>query len=145
MNDDKTNDTCVNVSTPRVVPEQPRNDGGNDETTDEDELQVPPVLPSDDGVLGEITDICGTGLSARLDKHPTDVGPVETLVGVVWVKVGVGVSVVSTVTSGPPFDRAFDCTRSGHCEEVLQRLGRVVRAMSPETMVPCGDTCSTRT
>jgi hypothetical protein len=59
----------------------------------------------------------------------------ETLVGIVRVKLGVGVPMVGTVTTTPPLDRTLDGASSEQGKEVLQRQARVVRAVGPKTVV----------
>jgi hypothetical protein len=61
-------------------------------------------------------------------------------VGRVRVELGVGVSMVGSVTSGPPLDGSLDgtCTRDG--ETILERGGSVVRSVSPQSVVTGGDT-----
>lgn len=68
--------------------------------------------------------------------------PEETVVRSVGVEVGVGVPVVRAVTAGPPFDRALDGTGTCGSEEVLERRGRVVSAVSPQTMISSSNTQS---
>jgi hypothetical protein len=51
MNKAETEDTCVDVTTLGVAPEEPRNEGGDNEAHEEDEFEVPLVLPANDGVL----------------------------------------------------------------------------------------------
>ena len=61
----------------------------------------------------------------------TDMRPEETKVGVVWVELCVGISVMRAMPSAPPFYRALDCACASHGQEVLERFRGVVRAMSP--------------
>lgn len=98
------------------------------------------MLPPDDFVLAQVADVGNSGLSARLDEHPTDMRVPEAFVGVVGVQVGVGISVMGTVTARPPLDGTLNSSSSGHGEEVLQWLGCVVGPVSPKAMVTGGDT-----
>lgn len=84
------------------------------------------VLPPHDLVLCQVGHISDPRLTTGLDHHPADVRPQEAFVGIVWVEVGVGVAVVSTVTSCPPFDGTFDGTCASESEEVLEWLRGVV-------------------
>lgn len=99
------------------------------------------MLPADDLVLAEIGDIRDAGLAAGLDNHPAHMGPEETVVGAVRVEVGVGITVVRTVTTSPPLDRALDGTCTGDGEGVFEGFGRVIRAVGPETVVTRGYAC----
>jgi len=89
------------------------------------------VLPPHDLVLAQITDVGNAGLAAGLEKHPADVGEPEAPVSVVWVQVSVSVTVVGTVTPGPPLDRALDGTGTSHGQSVLERLRGVICPVRP--------------
>jgi len=84
------------------------------------------VLPSHNLVLAQIADVGDARLTAGIEKHPTDVGEPEAIVSVVWVQVGVSVTVVGTVTPGPPLNRTLDGTGTSHSQNVLERLRGVV-------------------
>lgn len=99
------------------------------------------MLEFDDIVPAEVTDIGNARLSTGFDQHPTDVTPVKAFVSVVRVELSVSIPVVSSVTTRPPLDGTLNCTSASKGEEVLQRLGSIVRAMSPETVVTRGNTC----
>jgi hypothetical protein len=58
--------------------------------------------------------------------------------GTVRVEIGVGVAMVRPMAAGPPFDGALDGAGAGEGEKVLERLGSIVRAVRPETMVASG-------
>lgn len=132
---DQAKDAGIYISTLGVSPEEPRDDSGEDKAHAEDEGKVVSVLPADDLALGQIADVGDTGLTAGLDHHPSNVGPVQAFVGVVGVKVSVSVAVVGTVAAGPPFDRAFHSACAGHCKEVLEGLGGIVTAVGPKAVV----------
>jgi len=68
------------------------------------------------------------------------VRPPKTFVSRVRIEIGIGVTVVSAVTSRPPFDRTLNCSRSSESEEVLKRFRGGVSSVSPETMVTGSDT-----
>lgn len=59
---------------------------------------------------------------------------------VVRIKLRIGISMVSSVTSGPPLDRSLNGRNSSEGETVLKRKARVVRSMRPVAMVASGDT-----
>jgi hypothetical protein len=92
------------------------------------------VLPPDDLVPRQIRDIGDSDLGTRLEDHPTDMSPPEPLVSRVWVKVGVSVTVVSSVTTGPPFNGSLNSSGSRTGETVLQRKRSGVRSVSPESL-----------
>jgi hypothetical protein len=63
------------------------------------------------------------------------VGVEKTLADGIWILVGVGISVVSTVVSGPPSDRPFNGATADSGKEDLERQSSTVGAVSPEAMV----------
>jgi len=71
----------IHVPTLGISPPNPQNNSGHDECHQQDEPQVIPVLPPNNGVLIEITNIGDPRFSAGLDDHPADVGPEEPGVG----------------------------------------------------------------
>ena len=89
------------------------------------------MLPPHNLVLAQVADVGDAGLTARFEKHPTNMGVPETLVSVVWIQVGIGVTVVGTVTPGPPLNRALDSTCTSHSQSVLEWLRGVVCPVSP--------------
>lgn len=131
----------VHVPAGIVPPQHPGHGGREHEADEEDERDKVLVLPAHDGALGEVADVREPGPAPRLDEQPAHVGVREAALGVVRVELGVGVAVVRAVAAGPPLDGALDGTRAGDREEVLQRLGRVVRAVRPEAVVPSGNAC----
>jgi len=68
--------------------------------------------------------------------------PPETLVGRVGVELGVGVSVMSPVTTGPPLDGSLDGASASHGKSDLKRSRGVVRSVSPQSVVAGSDTQS---
>jgi hypothetical protein len=91
--------TSIYVSTLSVSPQYPWNNGWNDETHEENEQNVMLVLPANDGVLRKVANIRDSWLPSGLNHHPTDMGVEKTAMSIVRVKVGVGVTVVSSMTS----------------------------------------------
>jgi hypothetical protein len=53
------------------------------------------------------------------------------------VLVGIGISVMSTVVSRPPSDRALDGSATNGCEEDPEGKGCAIGAMSPKSVVTC--------
>lgn len=135
MDENKTHGTGVEVPATIISPKETGDDGGQNEGNEEEELEVPLVLEPHNFVLGEVTDISDTGLAAGLHDHPPNVRPDEAMVGSIRIKVGIGITVMSTVTPRPPLDGALNGASASHSKRILERLGSVVRAMCPETMV----------
>jgi hypothetical protein len=66
VNKAQPEDASIHIAAQRVVPKQPRNKGGNPESHEQNQLNVPPMLPPHNWVLGEVTNISHTGLPSRL-------------------------------------------------------------------------------
>ena len=126
VNKSKPRGTGEQVATLPITPKQTRNDSGNTEAKGQEQSKIPAVLPPHDLILAQIANIGNAGLAAGFEKHPADMGEPEALVSVVWVQVGVGVTVVGTVTPGPPLDRALYSTSTSHSQSILKRLRGVV-------------------
>jgi len=71
--------------------------------------------------------------------YPADVAVEETLTDRVGVLVGIGVSVVSAVTVGPPADRAFDGAGANSSKVDSEGKASLVRAVSPKAVVSSSD------
>ena len=89
------------------------------------------MLPPNHVILAEIGDVRDTRFAPWLDDHPTNVGPKEAAMRVVWIEVGIRVSVMCAVSSRPPLDRPLHGASTCSSEKVLQWLGRVIRAVGP--------------
>jgi hypothetical protein len=88
------------------------------------------VLPSDNRVGVQVGDVNTAGLLGVVEEnHPADVGVQKTLADRVRILVSIGESVVDTVTSGPPSNRALDGTAGESSEENTQRKTSAVRTM----------------
>ena len=135
MDEGRSERTSVDEPASPISPDHPRDDGGDDVAHEDEEHDVVLVLPPDDGVAVEVRDVSDTGFATGDDEHPTDVRPEETLVGGIRVEVGVGISVVGAMASGPPFDGTLDGTCACEGESDLEWSRGVVGPMSPETMV----------
>lgn len=57
------------------------------------------VLPANNGVLRKVANVCDSWFPSGLNHHPTDMGVKKAAMSIVRVKVGVGVTVVSSMTS----------------------------------------------
>jgi hypothetical protein len=137
---EQTSERRIEITATPIAPEVTGNGGRNDDARQEDEPDEPLVLPTDDGVAGEIGDISDTRLATGLEDHPTDVGPDEPVMGTIGVEVGVSVTMMSTVTARPPLDRTLNSTRASDREEVFERTRSVVGTMGPQAVVTGSDT-----
>lgn len=135
----QSSSTCVDETAPPVTPAKASNNRREQETKDDDQVQVPAMLPLDDLVLAQIADVRNTRLTAGLDEHPANMRPPQTLVRVVRVELRVRVPVVRAVAARPPLDGPLHGAATGGRKEVLERLRRVVRAVRPEPVVPSRD------
>ena len=136
LDEENAQDTGVNEATHPVTPTQSSNDGREDESHDEQNLEVVLVLPPDDGILVQIGDVgTANALGVLLHDHPSDVGVDEALADGVGVLLGIGVSVVSTVVTSPPSNGTFDGTTSNGSEVDAEREASGVRAVSPEAVI----------
>jgi len=127
-------------SAPPVSPTETGDEGRDEPTHGQHQREVVDVLPPNDLVASQVGDIGGSDLGSWLEDHPSDMSPPETFVSRVRIKLGVGVPMMSTVTSRPPLDGPLDRSSTAERQRVLQRFRRVVRSMRPETMVTRGDT-----
>ena len=133
-------DTGVNETADPVIPAEAADKGGQDESKSENTLEEVGVLPDDDGVLVEVGDVGTAGaLGVLLHDHPAEVRVEETLANRVGVLFGVGIAVVSTVAARPPADGALDGTSAHGGEVDLEGKRGLVRGVSPETVVACGN------
>ena len=111
LDEPNTENTAINESADPVTPHETTEDGREDESHDEDRLDVVAVLPDNNGILVEIGDVSTTNsLGVLLHDHPAQVGVEETLADGVGILLGVGITVMGSVIPGPPADRAFSGT-----------------------------------
>ncbi len=139
MKEAETDYTGIDTSATSVTPTVMGNEGGNGKGRDDDEDEVILVLPLDDSVLVQVSDVGDTRLATGLDEHPANMRIEKATVSIVRVKVSVGVAMMGTVTTRPPLDGAFDSTSTSEGEKVLQRLGGVVGSVCPKSMISCSD------
>ena len=104
MNKNKSRCSGEEVTALPVTPKDTRNDRGNNETEEQEEGEIPTVLPPHNFVLAQIADVGNTRLTSGFYKHPAYMREPESLVGIVWIQVGVSIPVVGTVAPGPPLD-----------------------------------------
>ena len=135
VNKHQSSGTGEKESSSPISPSESGDGHREEESHGDDEREIPLVLPDDDLVLGEIRNIGDSGFSSRLEDHPSDVRPEETLVRGVGIEIGVGVSVMRSMSSRPPLDRSFDGSGPTEGEEVLKRKRGGVGSVRPESMV----------
>lgn len=143
LDEEDAEDAGVDESTQEITPEKTGNDRWENETHEQDDVEVVLVLPDDDWVLVEIGDI-GTSntLWVLLHDHPSNVRVPETLLDRVGILVGVGVSVMGTMIARPPTDRSLNGSSTNQSEEKFEWSTCGVRGVGPETMVTSGNTQS---
>ena len=136
LDEEDTQDTSVDETTPPVTPAKTGHEHGNNQTHGENDLEVVAVLPDDNRVFVEIGDIgAADTLGVLLHDHPSQVRVEQTLADGVGVLVGIGITVVSPVITRPPADGTFDGTTTNGGEPDTERKTSRVGAVSPETMV----------
>ena len=140
MDKDETGSGSKEETASPITPSKPGNKSRHNHAHGEQQSEVVFVLPSDDLIPRKIRNIGNSDLASRLDDHPADVSPPETLMSRVGVKFGVGVAVMSSMTSRPPLDGALNSTGSCDGKAVLKRSRGVVRSVGPQAMVSGSDT-----
>jgi cytochrome bd-type quinol oxidase subunit 1 len=98
MNKHATKEASVNETTYGISP-KPCNHSRHNESHKEDKLEIVLVLPLYNGILAKVADISNTRSATGLKEHPSNMRIPKTLVGIVWVKVRIGVTMVSMVTT----------------------------------------------
>ena len=79
------------------------------------------MLPDYDRVIVQVGDVgAANAFRILLHDHPTEVRIEEALADGIGIFVGVGVTVMGAMISGPPADRTFDCSSTHGCKENLQ-------------------------
>lgn len=122
LNEEDSENTSVNKSSHPVTPAETGNEAREDHSHEDDGLDVVPVLPDDNRVIVQVGDIgTANSLWVLLHDHPSDMRVEKALANGVWVLVGIGVSVVSAVISGPPSDGTFDSSATNSREKDLER------------------------
>lgn len=136
LNEEDSKDTSIDETTPPVSPAKSTDQSWENQTHEDDDLEVVLVLPDDDRVFVEISDVgAANSLGVLLHDHPPKVGIQKTFADGIRILIGVGIAVMSTVVPSPPSDGTFNST-SANCSKIdSQRERGRVRAMSPETMV----------
>jgi len=105
LDEEDSEDTSVDESTHPVSPSKTSHEAREYHAHEDDGLDVVAMLPDDDRVIIQIGDIgAANSLRVLLHDHPSDVRVEEALSNRVWILVGIGVSVMGSVISGPPSD-----------------------------------------
>ena len=99
MNETQPENACINIATQGIVPEQPGDDSWNSEGNNKDHGKIIFMLPFDNRVLAQITDVRNAWLTTRFEQHPANVGVEKAFVSIIRIEVGVGVSMVCSVAS----------------------------------------------
>lgn len=95
-----------------VPPSDPRYQGGKEIPEERCEEHVPCMLPLKQGVISEVGSVDGAGAKVRFEEHPSNMGPEQSSLGVVWIKVCICMSMVGTMRASPPEARTLHSTRS---------------------------------
>jgi hypothetical protein len=142
MYETQSENSSIDIPSLCVTPKQPRDNGRHHKCHDRNQQKVISVLPFNDFILGQIANISDAGLAPWLNHHPSYMRPQEAFVGIVRIEIGVGVAMVSTVSTRPPLDRPFDGTCTCDSEKILERLRGVIGPVGPEAMVARCDACT---
>jgi hypothetical protein len=141
LDEEDAEDTSVDEASEPVTPAETGNESGENETHEENDLEVVLVLPDNNGVVVEVRDVgTANSLGVLLHEHPTEVRVEKTLPDAVGVLVGVGVAVVSAMVAGPPSDGTLNGTATNSSEEDLEREAGRVGCVCPQTVVAGSDT-----
>lgn len=114
-------DTGVDETTHPIIPAETTDKSRENKTHGNDTLDKVSVLPDNNGVVVEVSDIgTANALGVLLHDHPSQVRVQETLANRVGVLLGIGVTVVSTVVARPPSDGTFNSTSTDSGEVDLE-------------------------
>ena len=149
LDEEDSEDASVDEAAQEVIPNKAAEDGGEEEAHEEDDLEVMTVLPNDDWVFIQVTDInAACTLWVLLHDHPSEVRVEETLADGVGIFVGAGfllaiirrcvveghslcVSMMGSVVPCPPSHTALDGTASCESQEDPQWEGSGVAGVGP--------------
>jgi hypothetical protein len=132
LNDEDSENTSVDEASHPISPSETSNQAREDHSHEDNSLDVVSVLPDDNWIIVQIGDVgTANSLWVLLHDHPSNVRVEETLSDRVWILVGIGVSVVGSVISGPPSDRTLDSSTTDGSEEDLEREGSRVGGVCP--------------
>ena len=122
LHKEDSQDARVDETTSPIAPAKSSDGHGKEDPGDEHYDKVMLMLEPDDGILVEVCDISTADSPwILLHDHPAEMTVEETLADTVRVFVGVGVSVVSSMISGPPSNGALHASGAAEGEEDLER------------------------
>ena len=105
LNEEDSENASVDESSHPVAPTKTSNKAREDHAHEDNDLDIVAMLPDDDGVIVQVGNVSTANtLWVLLHDHPANVRVEETLSNGVWILVGIGISVMSAVISGPPSD-----------------------------------------
>lgn len=103
LDEEDSQNTSVDESSHPITPAKTGNEAREDHTHEDDDLDVIAMLPDNDRIIVQVGDVrTANALWVLLHDHPADVRIEKTFSNGIWVLVGIGVSVMSSVISGPP-------------------------------------------
>ena len=138
LNEEDSEDTRVDESTPPISPSDARDEAREDHAHEDDRLDIVAVLPDNDWIIVQVRDVSAAdSLWVLLHDHPSEVGVEKTLPNGVRVLVGIGITVMSSVISRPPPNGSLNGTTTDCREEYLQRGCSGVGCVCPESVVTC--------
>lgn len=132
LDDEDTEDSSVDEATPPITPAEAGDQSRESQSHEENDLDEVGVLEDNDGVLVKISDVGTAGtLGVLLDDHPAEMAVKQALPDGVGILLGVGISVVSAVTLGPPTSGTLHGTGTNGSEVNTEREAGFVAAMRP--------------
>lgn len=128
--------SSIDEATPPITPEGTARHRGENETHEDDDLEVMAMLPDHDRVFVQIGDVCATNsLGVLLHQHPTKVRIQKALADRVWILVGIGIPMMGAMISGPPSDRSFHRSTADGGQKDPKGCCCRIGSMSPQSMV----------
>lgn len=126
----------IDAASPPIPPPKTADESREDQSHKDGGFKVVFVLPDDNCILVEISDVSSAELLwVLLHDHPTDVGIVKAFADGVWIMMSISIPVVCTVVPGPPPDGALDGTSANGGQINLQGDGCLVRGVGPKAVV----------
>eukprot|EP00732_Lithocolla_globosa_P002528 Lithocolla_globosa_v1_NODE_1677_length_2403_cov_6.484242.p2 type:complete len:133 gc:universal NODE_1677_length_2403_cov_6.484242:1402-1004(-) len=108
MNKKQAQEPGVEKTTPIISPENARDQAGKDKGSEKGHKEVVLVLKLDQGRSFKVRNV-GSKLvfGVGLHQHPAHMTPPKAFLGIVRIKISICITVMDTMSSTPPFDRAF--------------------------------------
>lgn len=124
LDDENSEDSGIDETTLPVTPTKTSDEHGEHDTHDEDDAEEVLVLPSDNWALIQIGNVSSAhSLWVLSHDHPSEMRVQKALADGVWILLGIGISVMSSVASCPPSDGAFNGTTTNKGKVDLEREG----------------------